>query len=261
MLEEFAEVWRQKGTATNNDPACIRWKYNEWFVRYFPSTVHKTAELPADRNYLITCHPHGVISFGLYAAFIREISSNRSRKFPNLHFFACCLRSNFYFMIRREWFLASGFIDCSKESISNVFTSKSAGQAVLLVVGGAQEALYAQTGVHKLKLRTRKGFVKLALRCGASLVPVYTFGENDIYKQLNNAEGSSMQKFQIWSKRLLGKPVALFYGRGLLQSDLTDTVIICAEDMTVPSKSGFAHFVDNRSHTKSLSDDIVPNVV
>ncbi|KAK6014143.1 diacylglycerol acyltransferase [Ostertagia ostertagi] len=122
-------------------------------------------------------------------------------------------------MIRREWFLASGFIDCSKESISNVFTKKSAGQAVILVVGGTEEALYARPGVHKLKLLTRKGFVKLALRCGASLVPVYTFGENDIYKQLDNPEGSLVHKFQVFSERLLGKPVALFYGRGLFQNN------------------------------------------
>ncbi|KAK6023793.1 hypothetical protein OSTOST_10411, partial [Ostertagia ostertagi] len=25
------------------------WKYNEWYVNYFPSSVHKTTDLPADR--------------------------------------------------------------------------------------------------------------------------------------------------------------------------------------------------------------------
>ncbi|KAK5970495.1 hypothetical protein GCK32_002701 [Trichostrongylus colubriformis] len=199
------------------NPFLRGWKYNEWFTEYFPATVHKTADLPTDRNYIFACHPHGIICFGLYAAFIREANSNSSRKFPGLHFLACTLRANFYQMIRREWLLLSGFIDCSKESIQNVLTYKSSGQAVLLAVGGAEEALYARPGAHKLKLLTRKGFVKQALRCGASLVPVYTFGENDIYKQVDNPQGSLLHKFQILCKRYLGVSMPLFYGRGLFQ--------------------------------------------
>ncbi|KAK6057335.1 diacylglycerol acyltransferase [Cooperia oncophora] len=120
-------------------------------------------------------------------------------------------------MLRREWLLLSGFIDCSKESIQNVLTMKKAGQAAVVAVGGAEEALYARPGVHKLKLLTRKGFVKQALRCGASLVPVYSFGETDIYQQLDNPEGSMVRRFQTWVKNLIGISVPFFYGRGLFQ--------------------------------------------
>ncbi|PIO69462.1 hypothetical protein TELCIR_08711 [Teladorsagia circumcincta] len=91
--------------------------------------------LPLILNYLIACHPHGIICFGLYAAFIRETDVNKNRKFPNLHFLACTLKSNFYLMLRREWLLLSGFIDCSKESIRSALTARNAGQAVLLAVG------------------------------------------------------------------------------------------------------------------------------
>ncbi|KAK6049329.1 diacylglycerol acyltransferase [Cooperia oncophora] len=87
----------------------------------------------------------------------------------------------------------------------------------LVVSSGAEEALEARPGAHKLKLLTRKGFVKQALRYGASLVPVYTFGENDLYHQLDNPEGSFVRKFQTWSKKLFGVSMPLFYGRGLLQ--------------------------------------------
>lgn len=34
---------------------------------------------------------------------------------------------------------------------------------------------------NKIYLRARKGFIKLALVHGASLVPCYTYGENEMY--------------------------------------------------------------------------------
>lgn len=34
------------------------WKY---FVAYFPATLIKTAELPANQNYLLAIFPHGVL--------------------------------------------------------------------------------------------------------------------------------------------------------------------------------------------------------
>uniref|UniRef100_A0A7I5E687 Acyltransferase n=1 Tax=Haemonchus contortus TaxID=6289 RepID=A0A7I5E687_HAECO len=191
---------------------------NRWFAEYFPATLHKTAELPADRNYIIAAHPHGIICFGIYATFITN-ATGRSRKYPGIRFLTCTLASNFNIMIRREWLLLSGFIDCSKESIQNALTKKKAGQAVIIAVGGAEEALYARPGEHKLKLLTRKGFVKQALRCGASLVPVYSFGETDLYEQLDNPEGSKVRKFQTWVKKHIGISAPLFYGRGIFQQN------------------------------------------
>ncbi|KAK6054078.1 diacylglycerol acyltransferase [Cooperia oncophora] len=195
----------------------IKCRYNDWCNKYFPSTVHKTVDLPADRNYIFACHPHGIICFGLYSSFVSEFLGNQTRKFPDLRFVACTLRSNFYLMIRREWLLLTGFVDCSKESIRSALTRRSTGQAVMIAVGGAEEALYARPGAHVLKLLARKGFVRQALQYGASLVPVYTFGENEIYLQIDNPEGSLIRKFQMWIKSFIGVSMPLFYGRGLLQ--------------------------------------------
>lgn len=47
------------------------------------------------------------------------------------------------------------------------------------MVGGAQEALNARPGVYKIVLRQRKGFVKLAIQTGSTLVPVFSFSEVD----------------------------------------------------------------------------------
>lgn len=44
------------------------------------------------------------------------------------------------------------------------------------------QSLYAAPGKHDLVLSRRKGFVKIALRTGASLVPVYCFGEQNTFR-------------------------------------------------------------------------------
>lgn len=195
-----------------------RLTYNKWFADYFPVKLHKTAELPADKNYIVGYHPHGIICIGLYSNFCTE-ATGRSEKFPGVQFLACTLASNFNIMIRRELLMAVGSIDCSKESIRNALAARKSGRAVVIALGGAEEALNARPGMHKLKLRSRKGFVKEALRSGASLVPVYSFGENDVYEQLENPEGSLVRRFQKWCKAWTGVSMPFFYGRGLFQTN------------------------------------------
>ena len=66
-----------------------------------------------------------------------------------------------------------------------------------------------------LTLSRRKGFIKMALRTGASLVPVFAFGENDIFEQVENPEGGRLRSFQLYIKQLIGITPPAFYGRSL----------------------------------------------
>ena len=52
------------------------------------------------------------------------------------------------------------------------------------MVGGAEESLNARPGIYKLVLKNRKGFVRIAIETGASLVPVFSFGEVEVYDQM-----------------------------------------------------------------------------
>tara|TARA_B100001758_G_scaffold18568_1_gene13172 strand:+ start:312 stop:935 length:624 start_codon:yes stop_codon:yes gene_type:complete len=89
------------------------------------------------------------------------------------------------------------------------------GNAVVIVVGGANEAMDAHPGTAILTLAKRKGFVRLALKTGASLVPVFAFGENDIFDQVENPEGGVLRAFQKRVKSLIGITPPAFYGRSL----------------------------------------------
>ena len=88
------------------------------------------------------------------------------------------------------------------------------------MVGGATESLNVG-GKDKVKLYLvrRKGFVKLALQHGRDLVPVFGFGENEIYDQVDNPKGSRIRRFQERMKDLTSFTLPLFHGRGIFQYD------------------------------------------
>jgi 2-acylglycerol O-acyltransferase 2 len=90
-------------------------------------------------------------------------------------------------------------------------------QQVVLMVGGAQEALNARPGVYKLVLKNRKGFCRLAIESGASLVPVFSFNEVEVFDQPSNEPGTRLRRFQDMTKKWTGIAPAIFIGRGFLQ--------------------------------------------
>lgn len=61
---------------------------------------------------------------------------------------------------------------------SDGFTSSAAG----LIVGGEREQRQSAPNTYKFVLKNRKGFVRIALKTGASLVPAISFGENNTFE-------------------------------------------------------------------------------
>lgn len=85
------------------------------------------------------------------------------------------------------------------------------------MVGGAQEAMNARPGIYKLVLRKRKGFVRIAITTGASLVPIFSFNEVEVYDQPSNEPGTLLRKVQDVVKKLTGVAPVVFIGRGFFQ--------------------------------------------
>ena len=86
--------------------------------------------------------------------------------------------------------------------------------------GGAKESLEAHPGLMKLYLAKRKGFVKVALENGATLVPVFGFGENELFDQVANPHGSIVRKIQNQLQQRMGFAIPLFHGRGVFQYNI-----------------------------------------
>uniref|UniRef100_A0A0N4Z0L4 Acyltransferase n=1 Tax=Parastrongyloides trichosuri TaxID=131310 RepID=A0A0N4Z0L4_PARTI len=192
---------------------CILWK---WMANYFPIKLHKTAELRSDRNYIIGCHPHGILSFGHFLNFATE-STGFSEMFPGIVPSLVTLPSQFLIPFRREIVKWTGSISSDVESIQHTLEHPGGGRAACIVIGGAEEALDAKPDTNDLILSRRKGFCRLALKNGASLVPLYNFGENKLYNQVTNEKGGRLRAFQTKFKDITGFSAPIFMGRGIFQ--------------------------------------------
>ncbi|PPQ85401.1 hypothetical protein CVT25_006397 [Psilocybe cyanescens] len=201
------------------------WKY---FADYYPASYE--AELPADRPYVFGYHPHGSFyatlrvnfeltsPWGALATFATE-ATGFSAAFPGIKPHLLTLTTNFQMPFYRDILLALGVCSVSKRSCSNILKA-GAGSAITIVVGGAAESLSAHPGTADLTLRKRLGFIKLAIQYGADLVPVFSFGENDIYQQMPNEKGTTVYALQRKFQSMFGFTLPLFHGRGLLNYNL-----------------------------------------
>ncbi|RJE23281.1 diacylglycerol o-acyltransferase [Aspergillus sclerotialis] len=118
-----------------------------------------------------------------------------------------------------------GLASVSRESCENLLTKggvdgEGTGRAITIVIGGARESLNAQPHTMRLILKRRKGFIKLAIRTGADLVPVLAFGENDLYEQVRSDQHPLIHKVQMLVKHTMGFTIPLFHARGIFNYDV-----------------------------------------
>ncbi|KAL8936374.1 MAG: hypothetical protein Q9216_004964 [Gyalolechia sp. 2 TL-2023] len=194
------------------------------FASYFPARLHRSAPLEPTRKYIFGYHPHGIISHGAFAAFGTE-ALGFSQLFPGITNTLLTLDTNFRIPFYRDYALAMGLASVSRESCENILSKggpngEGMGRAITIVVGGARESLDAQPHSLRLVLKRRKGFVKLAIRTGADLVPVLAFGENDLYDQVTSESHPFVHKMQMLVKKCMGFTIPLFHARGVFNYDV-----------------------------------------
>nr|XP_023394806.1 2-acylglycerol O-acyltransferase 2 [Loxodonta africana] len=173
----------------------VMWKYMK---DYFPISLVKTAELDPSRNYLAGFHPHGGTVQGHELGRIGK-------------------RGNSLPVLRELPARGEGLVASDKESVDHLLSRKEGGNLLAIIVGGSKESLDARPGAYRLLLRNRKGFIKLALMHGAALVPIFSFGENELFDQVNNPPGSWLRCVQNHLQKVMGFALPLFHGRGVFQ--------------------------------------------
>ncbi|XP_063985013.1 2-acylglycerol O-acyltransferase 2-A-like isoform X2 [Diachasmimorpha longicaudata] len=194
----------------------IWWHY---FCAYFPVKLVKTVDLDPSQNYLLCSFPHGILATGVFAAFSTDIL-NCKTIFTGLDPRIVTLDQHFKVPFFREFAYSFGACGASSESLQYLLQSKDQNQksaAVVLVVGGAAESLKCKPSTYDIILKKRKGFVKIALETGTPLVPVFSFGETDLYDQIRSTDDSVLSKVQQFIRKICGIAPVIVVGRGFFQ--------------------------------------------
>jgi len=201
------------------------WLKSHWIWRhmadYFPVELRKMnpdTPFPPDATYLFGYHPHGIISVGCFVNFATS-ATGFPTLFPGLSIRLGTLGFNLKVPFFREWLLRMGIVSVSAASIRHVLQS-GPGSAMVIVPGGAAESLDARPGANDLTLQRRNGFFRIALQHGVHLVPIYSFGENELYEVQTTVR---VRWFQDMMMRWLGYTMPIYMGAGCASTSVQAT--------------------------------------
>ena len=197
-----------------------------WIFRYFPMSIVKTADVSPKQLYIFGLHPHGCLAFAR-GMFGFGTSAIWERQFPGVDFRVLTATAALRVPLIREMWLWSNCIDASKPVARGALRL---GMNLMLYPGGEREQMLTERGRHRLYLKKRLGFIKLALERDSALVPVYVFGETDLFHHssfLLGARLALMKRF--------GVAIPFIFGAfGLMPYAVPVTAVVGE-----PIKSGF----------------------
>ncbi|XP_053603891.1 2-acylglycerol O-acyltransferase 2-like [Plodia interpunctella] len=187
----------------------------DWFRSYFPLKLIKTVDLDPTKNYIFASYPHG--TFAVAALHTTATNGrNFTKLFPGLSV-RMIIHNFFYFVpFYRELMQIFPTIDSSAQSIKYVLDKdRYKGICAVIIIGGAREALESAPGKHRLVFYQRQGFIRVAIQTGASIVPMYSFGETEIFGK-TTYDNKLLLRFQHWFLNMFGIMVMRMDGRGPL---------------------------------------------
>mmetsp|Transcript_36318 Transcript_36318/g.85000 ORF Transcript_36318/g.85000 Transcript_36318/m.85000 type:complete len:374 (-) Transcript_36318:274-1395(-) len=169
-------------TGENHSKSYAASKEYASILEYFGMRIALPDSLNLDEKeqYLFGFHPHAVHAIGSFVTTWQHPANPLFRKFPGTVDKMKCGAASVLWYVPwvRETLLWSGWIDAGRKTLDKHL---SKGASIGIVIGGEAEPLATENGKDKVVLGGRKGFIRLAMRHGAHIVPTYTFHLNDTF--------------------------------------------------------------------------------
>jgi len=127
-------------------------------------------------------HPHGFISF--VPSFIMGGKAVAGQPHGR-HWFGTCIGLLFNIPLLGEIFTLTNARPVDRRSLDSIL---SQGGSVALQPGGVKEQAATQHDQEQAYFPAKLGFIRMAIKYGLPLMPLYLFGENQLYKRVSGFE-------------------------------------------------------------------------
>jgi len=168
-----------------------------WLRRFAASFMTRTANLNGVRlaseggeglhakvpgHFIYVWHPHGFVSYVPSHIMGSKAIAGQPH---GTEWFGTCIPLIFNIPFLGEIFQLTNARPVDQKTCESILRN---GKGIAIQPGGVKEQAASQHDQEQAFFPSRLGFIRMAIKFGVPLIPVYFFGENQLYKRVNGME-------------------------------------------------------------------------